>query len=120
MHWLEYIQQVVGTAGTEKGNTMRLIDADELRKDIVERGTQLSGCYSAGIARYMDRMLANVLADVDISPTVDAVPVVRCKDCKHCNTDWAMGKWYGSCKIWNTHSVMDDWYCVNGERKGDE
>ena len=44
-------------------------------------------------------------------------PLVRCKDCKHCNTDWAMGKWYGSCKEWNTHSVMADWYCVNGERK---
>ncbi len=54
------------------------------------------------------------------APTIDAVPMVRCKDCKHCNTDWAMGKWYGSCKIWNTHSVMADWYCVNGERKDDE
>ena len=53
---------------------MRLIDADELRKDIVERGTQLSGCYSAGIARYMDRMLAHVLAAFDNAPTIDAVP----------------------------------------------
>lgn len=61
---------------------MRLIDANQLRKDIVERGAQLSGCYSAGIARYMDRMLAHVLAEVDIAPAVDAVPVVRCKDCK--------------------------------------
>ena len=53
---------------------MRLIDADKLCKDIVERGAQLSGCYSAGIARYMDRMLAHVLAEVDIAPTIDAVP----------------------------------------------
>lgn len=57
---------------------------------------------------------------LDYMTPIDAEPVVRCKDCKHCNTDWAMGKWYGSCKEWNTHSVMADWYCVNGERKDDE
>ena len=53
---------------------MRLIDANQLSKDIVERGAQLSGCYSAGIARYMDRMLAHVLAEVDTAPTIDAEP----------------------------------------------
>lgn len=52
----------------------RLADIDELRKDIVERGTQLSGCCSAGIARYMDRVLAHVLDAVDNAPAVDAVP----------------------------------------------
>lgn len=52
----------------------RLADIDELRKDIVERGTQLSGCYSASTARYMDRMLAHVLDAVDHAPTIDAVP----------------------------------------------
>jgi hypothetical protein len=40
--------------------------------------------------------------------TVDAVPVVRCKDCKyymtiHCTCD-------GCC-------ISDDWYCADGERK---
>ena len=59
----------------------RLADIDELRKDIVERGTQLSGCYSAGIARYMDRMLAHVLDAVDHAPTIDAVPRwIPCKE----------------------------------------
>lgn len=100
---------------------MRPIDADELRKDIVERGAQLSGCYSAGIARYMDRMLAHVLAEVDSAPTVDAVPVVRCKDCKHyAFTDNRVPQervWW--CYYWGYEIGADD-YCSNGERKDDE
>lgn len=84
---------------------MRLIDADALVKALNESGVPYR---------------ADVQEVLDAQPTVDAVPVVRCKDCKHCNTDWAMGKWYGSCKEWNTHSVMADWYCVNGERKDDD
>lgn len=60
------------------------------------------------------------MREIKLEKRVDLVPVVRCKDCKHCNTDWAMGKWYGSCKVWNTHSVMADWYCVNGERQDDD
>lgn len=99
---------------------MRLIDADELRKDIVERGAQLSGCYSAGIARYMDRMLANVLADVDISPTVDAVPVVRCKDCKcsevfQNDSSGVMARYCNALRL--VRMVADDDYCSYGERR---
>lgn len=100
---------------------MRPIDANQLSKDIVERGAQLSGCYSAGIARYMDRMLANVLAEVDIAPTVDAVPVVRCKDCVYrvIVRDPLTGTMdcYG-CKV--MHYNEDDWFCSFGERKDDE
>ena len=91
---------------------MRLANIDELRKDIVERGTQLSGCYSAGIARYMDRMLAHVLDAVDNAPTVDAVPVVRCNDCK----------WFGKmgCAIEvvdETDMPKENDFCSFAERK---
>ena len=88
---------------------MRLIDADELRKDIVERGAQLSGCYSAGIARYMDMMLAHVLAEVDIAPAVDATPVVMCKDCR----------WQEECVITELWGGGNG-YCRSGERKDDD
>lgn len=90
--------------------TMRLIDADAFMEEY--RKIQMASL----------KMQHVCITDeaIDNAPTVDAVPVVRCKDCKHCNTDWAIGKWYGSCKVWNTHSVMADWYCVNGERKDDE
>lgn len=98
---------------------MRLIDANKLSKEIVERGAQLSGCYSAGIARYMDRMLAHVLAEVDNAPTVDAVPVVRCKDCT-CWAEWANGT--GSCNRFALDWIgtdADD-FCSMGERKDNE
>ena len=44
------------------------------------------------------------------APTVDAVEVVRCRDCKnymtvHCTCD-------GCC-------ISDDWYCADGERRTD-
>lgn len=48
------------------------------------------------------------LGKIEDAPAVDAVPVVRCKDCKHymtihCTCD-------GCC-------ISDYWYCADGERK---
>lgn len=45
-----------------------------------------------------------------VTPTVDAVPVVRCKDCKHAEED---------CEIAFHFGEKDDWFCADGERKGD-
>ena len=46
-------------------------------------------------------------------PTIDAVPVVRCKDCKHhINHD-------KRCKVWN-HGVPEYGYCYEGMRKDDD
>lgn len=42
-------------------------------------------------------------------PTIDAVPVVRCKDCKH--------KGGFGCPWWKGEDIPNDWYCANGERK---
>ena len=46
--------------------------------------------------------------------------VIRCKDCKHCNREMAVGEWEGSCRYWNTHSVMLNDFCSRAERKDDE
>lgn len=93
---------------------MRLIDADALKPLLREYCVDDDEV----VMKWYDIMGVDEV--VDRAPTIDAVTVVRCKECKHCNTDLAMGKWYGSCKKWNTHSVMADWYCVNGERKDNE
>ena len=46
--------------------------------------------------------------DIEAAPTVDAVPVVRCKDCKHRYSD-----------SWCEYVDDDDnFYCARGERKG--
>lgn len=92
---------------------MRLIDADALIK-----ATQ----------NFCDDYKVNwtdnkVLSWIDHAPTIDAVPVVRCKDCVH---------WYDReevcLKIYSDGNVSADaWqdrkpddFCSYGERKGGE
>lgn len=73
---------------------MRLIDADALIKE----------AYAEGAYGYVD---AKQIAD---APTVDAVEVIRCKDCKHYD-----GKWL--CKISGVPSRKPCDFCSHGERK---
>ncbi len=66
---------------------MRLIDADTLRAEFTGNFNELWH-------------YTGVRAVIDNAPTIDAVPVIRCKDCKkwngveaicdwfYCNTDW--------------------------------
>ena len=58
--------------------------------------------------------------DVAEAPIVDAVPVVRCKDCKNRMTELFNDKktmYY--CPFVDRYTV-NDWYCADGERKDDE
>ena len=73
---------------------MRLIDADALIKEANEEGAY----------GYVD---AKQIAD---APTVDAVEVVRCRDCKYYD-----GKWL--CKISGVPSRKPCDFCSYGERK---
>lgn len=47
-------------------------------------------------------------------PSIDAVPVVRCKDCKY-HEDEENGMVY--CSIPTGGWVDEDWFCADGERK---
>lgn len=81
---------------------MRLIDADKF------------------ILALMDASLSSVDEDtildlVDSIPTVDAVPVVRCKDCKHYAL-WADGRAMFHCDKHDC-TMYDDDFCSYGERK---
>lgn len=54
---------------------------------------------------------------VGIAPTIDAVPVVRCKDCKHWLKDVAgCTEHVGRCE-WVNWMIGENGYCVYGERK---
>ena len=85
---------------------MRLIDADRLSEAI----------YDNVPAPYEDASWAkeNCLAEIEAAQTVDAVPVVRCRECKHMipqsHTRY--------CAVWNAVNGMgDDGFCNYGERK---
>ena len=94
---------------------MRLIDADALRTVIKAFSDKLKEDVGYSVLHPSD-----VLYTIDNAPTIDAVEVVRCKDCKHWN-EWENGT--GSCQrsenayFWFGTDLTD--FCSFGERKTD-
>ena len=58
---------------------MRLIDADRLSEVIYDN---VSAIYEDAVCAKED-----CLTEIYAAPTVDAVPVVRCRECKHCDPE---------------------------------
>ena len=81
---------------------MRLIDADMADVVIIcDKDNELMQVYA--VREYTKRQKAFL----DKFPTIDAVPVVRCKYCKHrFNDSW--------CEYVDDN---DNFYCARGERK---
>ena len=81
----------------------RLIDADELLKDNI---------HIVGGIRTTSGKIQNIDAiqtsTIENAPTVDAVEVVRCRDCEHWDDEW--------CDI-NEAYFEDDDFCSYGEWK---
>lgn len=81
---------------------MRLIDADVLIEDI-------DGDLTDSIAEH--RAIEKIMN----APTIDAVPVVRCKDCKHrYHSVECPCQSYDHFYSW---MPADDWFCKKGERR---
>lgn len=82
----------------------RLIDADLYKEDMTNEYPE-----------YYEDVL-------DAQPTIDAVPVIRCYECKYF-TEFEKGfssDWDGSCRYWNTHSTVYSNFCGCGARMGEE
>ena len=105
----------------------RLIDADALHRK-VKMETNPYGKptidYDSGV---------KVLEWIEKAPTIDAVEIVRCRDCKYQCKIWhadkrmkEKGYWIYSCKrnsdpfVSHTVNGYDDEYCCYGERKKGE
>ena len=94
------------------GRSIRLIDKTELLRTLEQDiNVTVTGQENMEAVK---RCLQEVLDDVRNSPEVDAVPVVRCKDCKH-GQDRVNGRII--CFYLDCLSVEDDWYCADAERK---
>ena len=105
---------------------MRLIDADALRERLLDiKATHEKRHNGIGLMATTDALI-----EVEISPTIDAEPVVRCRECKHRPTDYrdVSGDCTGldiefpddrcPCKCedgWYNWYPADDWFCGNGE-----
>ena len=105
---------------------MRLIDADALFADLKhdsdictkflesDAGTKLQ----RDLIRVHNDRLVNTILSINAAPTVDAVPVIRCKDCKYYNPQQhyceGIGNWFGYVGEWS-----DNGYCYKAERRKD-
>lgn len=88
---------------------MRLIDADALPYSRVRiyHGEDNTGKPIVGGCNAVVMSVA-----IKDAPTIDAVPVVRCRDCKEYEQDC------GYCDYWEVDRNFDD-YCSRGVRKMD-
>ena len=88
---------------------MRMIDADELKAVYIP--SEIEG---------FEKMMVPVevvLQNIDDMPTVDAVPVVRCRNCRFSQR---INEWVYECYVLNVDRMFNQ-YCDMGERKdGDE
>ena len=85
---------------------MRLIDADALVRDHGFFIEDEDGFPTCGVCE----------TDIRYYPTIDAVPVVRCKDCEYWNKRYEA---MGMCMKHNAIVTFTkpDFYCAWGERK---
>ena len=105
-------------------NGKRLIDANALLYEYC----QANGCNEVIDEVCPNCFTAGLIAD---APTVDAVEVVRCKDCKHWHeeTGWCNHHSYfveedgEPCHPWESNNwkmLNEDDFCSYGERRTDE
>lgn len=95
---------------------MRLIDADELKETICDNVYPVTDFFNS--RDYGMFWTGGIEKAINEAPTIDAVGVVRCKDCKH---NWVTSYNHGvqdepRCKFTNYKFGLDD-YCSRGERR---
>lgn len=100
---------------------MRPIDGDKIGLNDIEI-VMCEGSYKKALEMLIDK--------INNAPTVDAVPVVRCKDCKYWNAFASSyyqkrGNFLGYCKLFyikfpwyqDKFETGSDDFCSKGERK---
>lgn len=73
------------------------------------------------VAEIVKLSFTELLVQIDKQPTIDAVEVVRCKDCKYWSYDAPPGYYFCRAERQNGHSINKDLmgYCSDGERRED-
>lgn len=108
---------------------MRLIDAEPLYEKLmnfsVETTVSTSDTVEVRLKKIVDDVLEYYKKTISEAPTVDAVPVIRCKDCAHVNIEVRDYEMYlpKQCELYcelDELPVKTDDFCSYGERKEDE
>ena len=95
---------------------MRLIDADALKRKSVPLlfPTKMEPCGHIPVP-----VNSVVVAEIEQAPTIDAVHVVRCRECKHYKTGVCLKIYYdGLASRYAWQERKPDAFCSYGERKG--
>ena len=104
-------------------NDKRLIDADEMAVNESEAymsaQMKIDSPVTLGINSVVHRKIQQLIAD---PPTIDAVPVVRCEDCKYCNISLVLPtgrKMYNCMEGTHDHQMLlnPNDFCNRGERR---
>lgn len=105
-------------ADTEKGKKMRLIDKRELMKLLDDMFSRYDGTPS--VMEGFKYGLDAVISEVSVMPTIEAEPVIKCKDCIY-NKGEVNKKGFIICSA-NGMDITDYDYCSWGEKmdKGEE
>lgn len=91
----------------------KLIDRDALIASIPKTNVDIfENCRNC--STLMDWQVKEL---IDNAPTIDAVEVVRCKDCKHCYAEGFVNVRNVCEKHYDFGNVDDDWFCADGERR---
>ena len=78
-----------GTAAPERRASMRICDLDEIKICVDRQYENCHGYSGSKKAIYREAILAVKSILHSVKP-IDAVPVVRCRDCKHRGTDYCI------------------------------
>ena len=93
---------------------MRLIDADALMETLEKLQRNADKCIPVERGIWMGFNYA--LTEIKGSPTVDAVQVVRCRDCEHWMARDGQFGGYAKCALegaWHG----EEFYCANGVKR---
>ena len=96
---------------------MRLSDLDEIKVCVDRQYENCHGYSGSKKAIYREAILA-VKSILHSAKPIDAVPVVRCKDCKYRGTDDCIFHIKGEPADEELLLKLDNDFCSYGERKG--
>ena len=88
---------------------MRLIDADALKERAIRVSTLKEHCYMKAVGTH----------EIDKAPTIDAVEVVRCKECEFCAYNSSNDTFKCRSMRGMYRAVDPTEFCSWGERKND-
>lgn len=94
---------------------MRLIDADAAIKAFENGDADVIEDYDTGCDFGFG--IKNIKDTLNAIPTVDAVPVVRCKDCKHGHCYNELAPSWECLRYLGSQQVNENDYCSYGVRK---